>query len=65
MNLDGKAVLITGGRRVGAELARMLADRGARLAMTYRTSREAIESALDDCRSRGPSWPPCPRTSCR
>ncbi len=53
MNLDGKAVLITGGRRVGAALARMLADRGARLAMTYRTSREAIESALDDCRSRG------------
>lgn len=53
MNLKGAVVLITGGRRVGADLARLLADRGARLAMTYRTSRQAIEQTLDDCRSRG------------
>jgi pteridine reductase len=53
VNLRGRAVLITGGRRVGAALARMLAGRGARIAMTYRTSREAIERALDDCRALG------------
>ena len=53
MNLDGKAILITGGRRVGSDLARLLAERGARVAMTYRTSREAIERTLEDCRARG------------
>ena len=53
MKLPGKAVLITGGRRVGGELARLLADRGAKLAMTYRTSREAIESTLAECQARG------------
>lgn len=53
MMLGGKAVLITGGRRVGGVLARALADRGARLAMTHRSSRRAIEATLDDCRARG------------
>ena len=42
MELKGKTVLITGGRRVGGELALMLADRGANVALTYHTSREAI-----------------------
>ena len=42
MNLHGKVVLITGGRRVGSALAGLLADRGASIAMTYRSSREAI-----------------------
>lgn len=53
MTLSGAGILITGGRRVGGELARMLADRGARIAMTFHTSREAIERILDDCRARG------------
>lgn len=39
-------VLITGGRRVGADLARRLARRGANLAMTWRSSRTEIESVL-------------------
>jgi pteridine reductase len=38
-----KVVLITGGRRVGGELAVMMAARGWDVAMTYRTSRTAIE----------------------
>jgi pteridine reductase len=39
-------VLITGGRRVGADLARRLARRGANLAMTWRSSRAEIEAVL-------------------
>ncbi len=45
-SLRGKAVLITGGRRVGGELALLLAGRGANIAMTYHTSRERIESTI-------------------
>lgn len=46
MNLDGKVVLITGARRVGSELARMLSARGSCVALTYHTSREAIEGTV-------------------
>ena len=53
MDLKGKAVLITGGRRVGSSLARMLADRGAHVALTYHTSREAIERTASEVRARG------------
>ena len=45
-SLRSKAVLITGGRRVGGELALLLAGRGANIAMTYHTSREKIESTI-------------------
>ncbi|RUL88536.1 SDR family NAD(P)-dependent oxidoreductase [Tautonia sociabilis] len=53
MILSGSAVLITGGRRVGGDLARLLAGRGARLAMTYRTSEETIRRTLQECKDRG------------
>jgi pteridine reductase len=53
VNLNGKVALITGGRRVGGELARLLADRGTSVAMTYHSSREAIVRTLDAVRSRG------------
>jgi pteridine reductase len=53
MELRGKTVLITGGRRVGAALALMLADRGANVALTYHTSREAIERAALEVDARG------------
>jgi pteridine reductase len=46
VNLRGKTVLVTGGRRVGGELALMLADRGASVALTYRSSRAAIEQTV-------------------
>jgi pteridine reductase len=52
-SLRGKVVLITGGRRVGSDLARMLADRGANVAMTYRSSRAVIEHTIADVQSRG------------
>lgn len=53
MNLAGKAVLITGGRRVGSDLALRLADRGASVALTYHSSREAIERTVAEVESRG------------
>jgi pteridine reductase len=55
MSLRGKAVLITGGRRVGADLARLLADQGTSIAMTYHTSRESIERTVSEVESRGVS----------
>ena len=53
MDLNGKTVLITGGRRVGGALALMLADRGANVALTYHTSREAIERTAREVEARG------------
>jgi pteridine reductase len=53
MNLDGKGVLITGGRRVGGALARLLAGRGASVALTYHHSREAIKSTIAEIESQG------------
>jgi pteridine reductase len=53
LDLRGKVVLITGGRRVGAELALMLAGRGSHVAMTYHTSRAAIEQTIAQVESCG------------
>jgi pteridine reductase len=53
MNLAGKVALITGGRRVGADLALRLAGRGADVAMTYHASRAAIEATVADVARRG------------
>jgi pteridine reductase len=53
MDLKGKTVLITGGRRVGGALALMLADRGANGALTYHTSRQAIEATAAEVEARG------------
>ena len=53
MDLAGKTVLITGGRRIGAALARKLAARGANLAFSYHTGAVAMQSVVDDCRSAG------------
>jgi len=53
MDLRGKVVLVTGARRVGGALALMLADRGADVALTYHTSREAIGRTAAEVESRG------------
>lgn len=53
MNLAGKTVLITGGRRIGAALARQLAPRGANLAISYLTSGESANQLAADCRQLG------------
>jgi pteridine reductase len=51
--LAGRVVLITGGRRVGSDLARILAARGATVAMTYHTSRAAIEQTISAIAASG------------
>jgi pteridine reductase len=53
VNLRGKGVLITGGRRVGGDLARRLALRGAAIAMTYHTRPDALEATLAEVRALG------------
>src|SRR6516165_24929 len=51
--LAGRVVLITGGRRVGSDLARILAARGATVAMTYHTSCAAIEQTISAIAASG------------
>lgn len=46
MNLDGRVALITGGARIGATVALALAGRGCAVAMTYRTSRMAVDDTV-------------------
>src|SRR6516165_8436770 len=53
MNLTGKTILITGGRRVGAKLALQLAERGAHVALSYFKSRDEIEAVAAEVRQRG------------
>jgi pteridine reductase len=55
MSLRGKVVLVTGGRRVGGDLARLLAGRGASVALTYHTSRAVIERTVADVEAQGAS----------
>lgn len=47
MDLHGKTILITGGRRVGQVVADELGGTGANIVMTYRKSREEIGQAVD------------------
>jgi len=54
-DLRGQVVLITGGRRVGSELAVALANRGAKVAMTYHTSRSTIEHTIEEVEAQGSS----------
>jgi pteridine reductase len=49
----GRSALITGGRRVGSELALLLADHGWNVAMTYHNSRETIERTVAGVKERG------------
>jgi pteridine reductase len=53
MNLRGKTILITGGRRVGAKLALEFAGRGANVALSYFKSREKIEGVAAEVRRQG------------
>jgi pteridine reductase len=53
VNLSGKSALITGGRRVGGLLAKLLAERGMSVALTYHSSRDVIEQTAAEIRARG------------
>ena len=53
MNLKDRVALITGGARIGQEVAQALADRGAHLVLTYRTSKSSAETSAAFGRARG------------
>ena len=53
MDPKGKAVLITGGARIGRAVAVALAERGADVAMTYRKSKKSAEEAVTRARDLG------------
>ncbi len=53
MNPKDRVALITGGARIGQEVAFTLADRGVHLALTYRTSQSSAEEAAAFARARG------------
>ena len=53
MDLTGKAVLITGGKRIGAVAAAALAERGADIALVYNRSTREAEAAAEDVRRAG------------
>jgi NAD(P)-dependent dehydrogenase (short-subunit alcohol dehydrogenase family) len=53
MNLQGKAALITGGKRIGLVIADELARRGADVALSYARAREEAEEAASRVRSAG------------
>ena len=53
MDIAGRVVLITGGKRIGAVVASEFARRGADVALVYRTSRTEAEETADAIRSAG------------
>jgi NAD(P)-dependent dehydrogenase (short-subunit alcohol dehydrogenase family) len=53
VTLEGRAALITGGRRIGAVVAVELARRGADVAVTYQSSRTEAESTAAVVRAAG------------
>ena len=53
MHLDDRAVLITGGKRIGAAIAHELARRGMHVAVSYNRSREEAESVIAVVRGLG------------
>ena len=53
MNLPGKVVLITGGKRIGASVAAAVAAKGADVALTYHRSRVEAEATAAGVRALG------------
>ncbi len=53
MTLDGRVVLITGGKRIGAVIARRLAERGADIALVYNRSRNEADATAATIRGLG------------
>ncbi len=53
MELKDRVALITGGARIGQDVAEALAARGCHVALTYRRSRERAEEGAAKVRARG------------
>lgn len=48
MDIKGKVAVVTGGARIGADVARELARRGCHIAVVYRASMESAERTVKD-----------------
>jgi NAD(P)-dependent dehydrogenase (short-subunit alcohol dehydrogenase family) len=53
MNLTGKVVVITGGKRIGRVVAQEAAARGADLVLSYRGSKQEADDTVRDVTARG------------
>jgi NAD(P)-dependent dehydrogenase (short-subunit alcohol dehydrogenase family) len=53
MDLTGKVVIVTGGKRIGRIVAQEAAARGADLVLSYRGSRQEAEDTVRDVQARG------------
>lgn len=53
MDIKGKVAILTGGARIGQAVARELAQRGCALAVTYRGSKGAAASTVEEARAQG------------
>ncbi len=53
MDPKGKAAIVTGGARIGHEVALALARRGCSIAMTYLSSRSAVEGTVEQAQALG------------
>ena len=53
MDLTGKVVIVTGGKRIGRIVAQQVAARGADLVLSYRGSRQEAEDTVRDVQARG------------
>lgn len=51
--MTDRAALITGGKRIGAAVAKAFAEAGMDVALSYNTSRAEAEAAADDVRAAG------------
>jgi NAD(P)-dependent dehydrogenase (short-subunit alcohol dehydrogenase family) len=53
MQLENRVALITGAKRIGAAIARALAEKGADVAVSYNRSRDEAEACAEAVRSAG------------
>ncbi len=53
MKLENRAVIITGGKRIGRVVAQQLAERGADLVLSYRGSKAEADETVSDVKRRG------------
>lgn len=53
VSLQGKVIWITGGRRIGQEIAKALAELGADLIISYRSSEKEAQEIVDKVKSFG------------
>jgi NAD(P)-dependent dehydrogenase (short-subunit alcohol dehydrogenase family) len=53
LNLENRAALIAGGKRIGAAVARALAQRGCDVALTYNRSKDEAERSAEEITAAG------------